>query len=143
MVLCFFWVALSVCHLVSGATGACGFSNEPDGFYDLTWGTPVEEIRGLTFLRNSLGREGFQVYARRVEGLTVEGLVPESVEYEFWEGRFALATVTIVPLSAFVRVRDALFQRYGRGYEPSERIERYYWNGAKSHIALISRFDIS
>jgi hypothetical protein len=137
------WAALFVCQLVCGAAGSHAFPNEPDGFYGIVWGTPPPEVEGITHLGESAERDRFQVYARPFETLAPEGIVPESVEYEFWKGRFTLATVRISVLAVFIRLRDALFERYGRGYEPSERVERYYWKGATTNIALISRFDIS
>jgi hypothetical protein len=137
------WVAIILCQLVWGVAGSYAFPNEPDGFYGLAWGTPLPEVKGIALRGESAERDHFQVYARPAETLVPEGIVPESVEYEFWKGRFTLATVRIAALSAFVRLRDALFERYGRGYEPSERVERYYWKGARTNIALISRFDLS
>jgi hypothetical protein len=137
------WAVLFICQLVWGVTGLHAFPNEPDGFYGLAWGTPLSEVKGTTLLRESVERIYFQVYSRPLEPLAPEGIAPESVEYEFWKGRFTLATVKIAALSSFIRLRDALFERYGRGYEPSERVERYYWKGARTNIALISRFDIS
>ena len=117
------------------------FTNEPDGVMGIRWGTAIGSAEGL--VNTGEGEDGTRFYVRHKESPVFLGVAIDGIVYGFREKGLVTVTVTVKNLRSFVLLRDALFARYGRGRDLSPRAERYIWEGDRTTILLMSRFDIS
>jgi hypothetical protein len=136
-------ILLAFFGALMSAGGAGAFENEPQGYGGLIWGARLSEQKGMIFARLSREQEGMAVYRRTSEALDYGEATLESVEYEFWKDRLVRVTVRVKDLFNFILLRNALFDRFGKGRELSPRAERYLWEGAVTRMALLSNYDIS
>lgn len=136
------FIFLSFIFLLSSGS-AYPFKNEPDGFNDIKWGTDIGFIKGLRYAYSKKGADEIKVY-KKDDAIKKFGKAEIAyVEYEFYKGKFASVTLKVKDLYNFILLRDYCFRIFGRGSALVPKAERYFWDGEKTHIILISKYDIS
>jgi len=140
-------------------------ASEPDGFRGIRWGTELSTLSGMEYYRTSeiggslpvdlwdldhwvlLEKIGLKIYFRMGDELRMGGAELEKIEYGFWKGKFCEVTVTLRGSENWVSLREAVFQRFGRGtlsrFSPplggTEDFDWYFWVGKTAEMELIYR----
>ena len=126
-----------------GIEMAIAFQNEPDGYGGIRWGATIPSLEDMRSVRDSGEDQHVKIYVKKDESLKMEEAILESVEYEFFRGKLGRVTLRVRDISNFVLLREAAFRKFGVGKELLPNLERYYWDGEKTRIELVSRFDFS
>jgi len=122
---------------------AYAFKNEPSGYGDIFWGKDISALKDMKFLRHEGKKKEVGVYKREGDPLLLGDAVLKSIEYKFMGNKLFSVVIRVGDLLNFIRLRGYCFAMYGEGKELLENTERYYWDGTKVKITLISAFDIS
>jgi hypothetical protein len=122
---------------------ACPFPNEPDGYEGIPWGTSIEVLPDMISLGASPKREGGRLYSRPGDILRFGRADLKSVEYEFVKEQFAGVIIKVSDLLNYVRLKEEVFRRFGKGTDLDKNAERFFWDGKSTRITLISAFDLS
>ncbi len=112
---------------------ARAFENEPNDCRGIEWGTDYEEIKGLTKVstQNSL-----DYYTRRNDEMTFGDAPLEMVVYIFYKKKLCGAILNFKSAPNFQTIKAALFDLYGKGYQPNRYDEKYRWAGTNVNITL-------
>lgn len=70
---------------------------------------------------------GIDQYYRENETMKLGTTVLDGKIYGFWRNRLYMITMWVEGPPAYLRLRKAVFERYGRGRQNSSRLERYVW----------------
>jgi hypothetical protein len=124
-----FLLAISVMHSMP----AFAFQNEPDGFRGIKWGTNVSALSDMRLAEDN-GEEKY--YQRMNDKMQIGDTELERIVYGFYKDRFFVVIVTCRHHTNFVRLKETLFQLYGRGYAPTPSVEKYYWMGDNVNVVL-------
>ncbi|MBP2662457.1 MAG: hypothetical protein H6Q71_405 [Firmicutes bacterium] len=112
-------------------TAFAEYSNEPDGFRDLTWGTKFATVSSQMVFLESLPNDG-RVYERPGDDLTMGQAKLTFIHYVFWRNKLAIIQIG-VDNDSRVALRRELFEQYGK-------VELYnncyLWGGDKTVIAF-------
>lgn len=106
------------------------YQNEPDGFRGITWGTDFETVKDQFILvdtDSSYG--GLQFYTRVNDEMTIGSASLESVNYVFWQNKFAFSSIGLKSYKNWTGVQNALESKFGNGFQPNDYISNYYWLG--------------
>jgi hypothetical protein len=124
-----FLLAVSLIHSLP----ATAFQNEPDGFRGIKWGTNISELPDMR-LAEDTGEEKY--YQRMNDKMQIGDSELERIVYGFYKNRFFVAIVTCRDHTNFLKLKETLFQLYGRGYSPNPAVEKYYWLGNSVDVIL-------
>lgn len=110
------------------------FKNEPDGFRGILWDTNIKSLDNMTHVGTDASYGGIEIYERVGDSLEVGGAKLKSVQYGFWQDRFSNAIMSVEGQVNWEALKDALFMKFGKGYQSNEYIERFVWFGDKTGI---------
>ena len=124
------WIVGLVGGLLLGLWGCAGFQtlthrNEPDGFRGIRWGTDISTLEGMEYLSTDPSYGGMNVYAREGDSLYIGGAKLQSINYDFWRGKFCSVVVHTKGYINFSALKDACFARFRKGFQPNRYIEKY------------------
>jgi len=127
--------------LVIGLCGNLNSANykpgsEPDGFRGIKWGTDIETLKDMEYFGTDPGFGGIKVYTRKNENLHLGGAKLERIEYHFWRGKFCIVWVYTKGSTNWYGLKEAVFEKFGRGSQPNEFIEFYVWFGDITGMTL-------
>ena len=124
----------------SGLPGDFSPGSEPEGFRGIKWGTDLSSLgkvaESLKEIRTDLSFGGVDIYLRRGDELTLDGVDLERIEYLFWRGQFCGVRLYAKGYSDFLALKEAMFARFGPGYQSNKFIERYIWLGKITSLFL-------
>jgi hypothetical protein len=113
--------------------------SEPDGFRGIKWGTDISTLKDMTFV-TEIDKDAKR-YERKRDELKLGKAKLDSIQYEFRKGRFYLVEIEFQGVEDFNRIKEAMFETYGKGrsmMEKSEGLsESYFWEGEKTDIIII------
>ena len=111
---------------------------EPDGFRGIKWGTKISDLKGMIYVRTApiLGGVKIYIYKRQGDVLQIGKAKLESIEYQFWKGRFCGVAVYFSGYVNWSGLKDALFEKFGKGHQPDKSRESYFWFGTKTKIMV-------
>lgn len=112
---------------------------ELDGFRGIKWGTEIKTLPDMQYVRVDQNYQGNEVlmYRRKGDNLKINETPLSAIEYRFWRGLFFNAKIITRGHANFVSLLKDTQKTYGQGHQPNKHIERYYWYGDRSSIALI------
>ena len=124
--------------------GLCGNLNsagykpgsEPDGFRGIKWGTDIETLKGMKYLKTDPSFGGTKLYTRKNEDLHLGGAKLKNIGYDFWRGKFCSVQVITQGSTNWYGLKEAVFEKFGRGYQDNEYIEDYVWVGDITLMSL-------
>lgn len=118
------------------------FQNEPDGFRGVKWGTDISQCKDMIYdgLDQSYG--GITVYTRKDDKLQIGDAKLDKIEYGFWRGKFDSVNIITQGYANWSSLKDACFEKFGKGFQSNEYIEKYAWFGDTTLI-LLTYNDIS
>jgi len=110
--------------------------SEPDGFRGIKWGQDISTVPGLKYLETDKASGGVQRYARERDELRVGGAELETINYDFWRGKFSGVWIDTKGSANSYGLEDAVFEKFGKGYQSNEYIEKYSWFGETTRMML-------
>ena len=127
--------------LVIGLCGNLNSANykpgsEPDGFRGIKWGTDISTLKDMEYLGIDPSYGGMKKYTRKNEDLHLGGAKLEIIGYGFWRGKFCGVQILTKGSTNWRGLRDAVFEKFGRGYQSNEYIEYYIWGGDITGMSL-------
>lgn len=119
------------------------FPNEPDGFGNIRWGIGIAELKDLNYIGSRGDRGEAKIFRRNNDIKSLGGAEIDSIEYEFFKDRFVSVTLRVKDLDNFVKLKNFLFEKHGRGEELIKGLRQFLWDGDKTIMLLISKQEIS
>ncbi|MCK4244574.1 MAG: hypothetical protein KAX20_03005 [Candidatus Omnitrophica bacterium] len=129
-------IGLAGILLLSNFCFAKGFQNEPDGFRGIKWGTDISTLKDMEYFWTDPSYGGIKIYIRKSEDLHIGEAKLKRIGYGFWRGKFCDVWVITKSSVNWVGLRDAVFEKFGRGYQDNEFIEYYVWGGKITLMSL-------
>ena len=99
-----------------------------DGFRGIKWGmefSPLESEMEYVSTDPSFG--GIKLYRKLGDELKIGGADLMSIQYGFWRDKFSIVVITFEGFTNFTGVKDAAFEKFGRGFQPNRYIQEYFW----------------
>jgi hypothetical protein len=109
------------------------FQSEPPGFKGIPWGTFLEDLPDMRYLA-SIG--DVKSYKRENDTMVFGSTPLSSLCYIFYKGRFCSVYMGFQGPSNFGGLKKRLVASHGEPYRPSEKTDRYFWQGKRVDIAL-------
>jgi hypothetical protein len=112
------------------------FQNEPDGFRGIKWETDISQCKDTIFERIDPSYGGITVYTMKNDKLQIGDAKLDKIEYAFWRGKFNSVRIYVYGYTNWSGLRDACFEKFGKGFQANEYIEEYAWFGDTTSILL-------
>jgi hypothetical protein len=141
---------IALCLLVSTCKQhSTQFLNEPQGFRELSWGTPINEVSNLTVHEDEFPVDLPLVRAtRKNENLDYAGVKVETINYFFTNNVLSSVTLMVYSEEAFKKLKAFCFSTYGSremsahdtqwkhqyGYP---KYEKYRWEGHNTAVEAL------
>lgn len=103
------------------------------GFRGLKWGTNIAKAPGMVLMEDA-GDSKF--YRREGDKLAIGAAKLERVAYGFYQERFDFVVIEAEGLLNWIPLKDAVFAMYGKGYQPNEFIESWWWGGFLQQVGV-------
>ena len=136
-------LALSVLPsiLASDLAHAVRITNEPNGFNEYTWGSPLSGFPALQQIRElgqAQGGERISVYEKPGEVVTLNGVTLNSIRYRFVDGQLESIVLSYQGRESRDKLLQWVEEHYGK-LTPSERrlqFTQVEWLGEKTEVTL-------
>lgn len=112
------------------------FENEPDGFRGITWGTHINQLKDLEFVKID-EKTGISLYKKKKENLTIGNAKLDVIYYGFYDDKFYAVIAQTLFFTDFEELKKACFENFGKGKQPRLYYDEYFWDGEKAKISLI------
>lgn len=127
---------LMLITLVILSTGTSyAFKNEPDGFRGIKWGTDINTLSNMTVV-NSDGDT--HTYERTGDEMKIGNAELAVLTYFFWKGKLCGIAIKTKGYTNWSALRNAVFAKFGKGYQRNRYIEDYLWGSPSKGKTLIS-----
>jgi hypothetical protein len=119
----------------------CGFcfQNEPDGFGGIQWGTHISAVTNMILVlekANDPIRGDLKIYQNQDQVMTEGRAKLKKVGYVYFKDKFMSAQILTEGSINWLGLKDGAFEIFGKGEQPDQSIEQYFWFGNKSRIIL-------
>ena len=98
------------------------------GLDGISWQQKPSDLSGLIKMNTEQLYGGIDQYYREDEPLYLGSATLDGRVYGFWRDRLYMITMWAEGPPAYRRLRKAVFERYGRGRQNSDGLERYVWS---------------
>jgi len=127
--------------LVIGLCGNLNSANykpgsEPDDFRGIKWGTNISTLSDMECISTDPSYGGSKVYTRKSDVLHLGDAELKGIGYYSWRGKFCAVWVRTEGSTNFSGLREAVFEKFGRGYQDNEYIGFYVWRGDITSMTL-------
>lgn len=119
------------------------FQNEPNGFRNIFWGTPIDSLKVIMEYNSSGEFKGEKIdyYTRKGDDLSIGSVNLKAIFYHFWKGKF---TDVSIPFKAEAsedivgRLSTILRIQFGNkcGYGERSYLKQYNWTGKITTIIM-------
>ncbi|MDD3726106.1 MAG: hypothetical protein PHI44_02780 [Candidatus Ratteibacteria bacterium] len=109
---------------------------EPDGFRGIKWGTDISTLPDMKYFRTDPSFGGVKMYIRKGDKLQMGAAKLESIEYGFWQGKLCNVWIITKGYTNWCGLKEATFEKFGKGGQSNEYIEKYVWFGTKTEMLL-------
>lgn len=127
--------------LADGPALAVRISNEPDGFNEYTWGSPLASFPALQQIRElgkAEGGERIGVYEKPGEVVTLNGVTLSRIRYRFVDGQLESVVLSYEGRENRDKLMQWIEEHYGK-VTPAERRMQFTqveWLGEKTEVTL-------
>jgi hypothetical protein len=118
--------------------------SEPDGFRGIKWGTKflaafpnLEKIK--RFKPSSNFTPLLESYLKDEEDLKLGRANLKTIEYGFWDKKFQNVRIQAKEPEDWNGLKEATFEKFGKGFQPSKHVEEYKWRGKKTRAILVRK----
>lgn len=108
-----FTLALLTFLAYSSAIFAAPFSNEPNGFNGLQWGTSIEDLKDNMIYLGTSGKTAY--YYKKNETFCIDGAELNIINYGFKDGILVCVGIIFKSFESYLAVQDYLTDCYGKG----------------------------
>lgn len=127
--------------LVSGPVLAVRISNEPNGFNEYTWGSPLASFPALQQIRElgkAEGGERIGVYEKPGEIVTLNGVPLSRIRYRFVDGQLESIVLSYEGRESRDKLMQWVEEQYGKLTPPERRMQftQVEWLGEKTEVTL-------
>lgn len=113
---------------------------EADGFRGIKWGTDFSSVKDMMIFKHTdSSAGGVKVYSKKNDDLKIGAATLISIEYNFWQNKFCSVYIDFSNIGNFKAVKDAVFEKFGKGNKNNPYMEHYFWDGEISRMML--RYD--
>jgi hypothetical protein len=77
-----------------------------------------------------------ETYLKDEDDLKIGRANLKTIEYAFWEGRFQGVRIQGKEADDWDGLKEATFEKFGKGFQPSKHVEEYKWCGRKIRATL-------
>jgi len=112
---------------------ARAFQNEPNDFRGIEWGTAYHELKGFAKVST---QNPLEYYTKKNEDMTMGDARLSMVVYVFYDKKLCGGVLDFKSPPNFQTIKEALFNRYGKGYQANRYEEKYRWSGTNVSITL-------
>jgi hypothetical protein len=105
-------------------------------FRNLKWGTNIKNMNDHNMVLIGKDKE-LTMYRRADDKLSIGNAVLSTLYYLCYQDRFCAVTIQTEESSNFTYLKDAVFARYGKGYQPNEFIDKWTWGGSGDKYGLL------
>jgi hypothetical protein len=129
---------LLLCSALIPVCGIC-FQNEPEGFGGIQWGTDISALKTMLLVlqkANDPIRGDLKIYQNQDQVMTEGRATLKKVSYVYFKDKFMSAQILTEGSNNWLGLIDGTFEIFGKGEQPDQRIEQYFWFGNKSRIIL-------
>ena len=130
-------IAVALLWLVTVPVSAPAFSNEPDGFRGIKWGTKIGQAQGMVLVEDK-GNEKY--YARPDDKMKIGDARVDKIVYGFYRDEFFTVTIGFSTLMHFMSLKETLTNLYSEWAQQKEK-DKYYWAGTKVYVSIDYRPD--
>jgi len=116
--------------------------SETDGFRGIKWRTKylaafpnLEKIK--RFKPNSKFSPFLESYLKDEDDLKIGRANLKTIEYGFWDGKFLGVHIQAKEHEDWYSLKEATFEKFGRGFQASKHVEEYNWRGNKIRARLV------
>jgi hypothetical protein len=106
------------------------------GLEGLSWHLEPSDLPDLKKLETDPMYGGIDQYYRENETMQLGPAALDGKIYGFWRNRLYMITMWVEGPPAYHRLRQAVFERYGRGRQNSDGLERYIWEDSTTDRML-------
>jgi len=111
-------------------------SRDPGGFRGITWGTKLDTLFDMVHLHTDTSFGGIEVYIRAGDKMKIGAADIKSITYEFWGAKYFSTVITTEDYTNWIGLRDAIFAKFGKGYQSNKYIQEYFWFLPHTRISL-------
>lgn len=112
------------------------YRNEPNGFRGIEWDTNLSRLKSMQYHASGPSYSEITFYKRKNDSLQMGSARFQSIVYVFWRERLEGVLLTVKGSDNWDTLRQACFERFGKGKKPNRYIEEYIWDGDTSKISL-------
>jgi len=111
-------------------------NSEPNGFRGIKWGTSLSSLPDMTFTGNSSDDGNFKAYIKKGDNMHIGNAKLKFLLYLFWKGKFYGVGIGTSGFINWNGLKDAVFEKFGKGYQSNKFIKSYVWYGKKTDMTL-------
>jgi hypothetical protein len=112
------------------------YQNEPDGFREIKWGTDIAKLKDMEFKRVDPSYGGCTVYTKKDDKLKIGNADLKTIEYSLWKDQFNSVLISTKGYTNWSNLKEACFEKFGKGYKPNRFLEEYSWFGDTTSMSL-------
>ena len=106
------------------------------GLDGLAWQMKPNEISGITKLNTDPSYGGIDQYGWPAGNLTLGDVLLDGLVFGFWQNRLYSIMCWVDGHPGYMRLQQAVFDRYGPGHKNKNGLERYVWLDDTTHRML-------
>ena len=132
-------LGLLLVGLMSAPADAARITNEPAGFNGYTWGTSLDQVSGLTRVKDPKLAEplpGVEVYEKPGEALTLNGVTLTRVLYRFYKNRLGGVQLAYEGKENREKLIQWIEEQYGKLPSVERKQSQIEWHGESTVITL-------
>jgi len=127
--------------LASDPAHAVRITNEPNGFNEYTWGSPLANFPALQQVRElgkAEGGERISVYEKPGETVTLNGVTLNRIRYRFVDGQLESIVLSYEGRENRDKLLQWVEEHYGKLTPPERRLQftQVQWLGEKTEVTL-------
>ena len=115
------------------------FINQLDGFGSLKWGTGIDSLQNMEFIKSGRTSQGdIKIYRNTMDILNYGGIALSSIEYGFSDDKLYFVALKTKGIENWKELRQQAIEKYGQDFSKIDYFgyQNYVWQGPKSSIAL-------
>ena len=115
------------------------YINQLDGFGNLKWGTGIDSLQNMEFVKSGRTSQGeIKIYRNTTDNLNYSGIALSGIEYGFNDDKLSFVALKTQGIENWKELKQQAFEQYGQDFSKidSSNYINYVWQGSKSSIAL-------
>ncbi|UCG79180.1 MAG: hypothetical protein JSV21_04965 [Nitrospirota bacterium] len=113
------------------------FDNEPNGIKGIMWASNIDNIDNMSIVEDAgEAIERHEVYTLDNDDMKLEGVDLQASGFVFYENKFYAHAALFDNVENYNNLRNALFNKYGKGIKIKDAPNAYYLCGDKVYVYM-------